>query len=550
MVSFEIPMDMYQAKINGEEDYWIRAKIDSGNYGQEEKKVLENGQEKTVHAGNLTPPVLNKIIIHYDLERTDLKECSIYNNYIYNQKVFDQHLAIKIFDQKEEKEQALYLCLDAQVQEDFLDVYFEIQDNIIENRSLRSNERSLVWEVHTKGKWHELRYEDDTEDLTRSGDIRLFLPEVSDQHNFNVNGQDIKGTWIRAKVKYNALIKIPEINRIELNSVIALQQERFDNELLGKSIGLPQIHFTLNHPINITQPPKILVGDSTYTYTKRFIDHDKLSKVFRFSSITGEVEFGDGKYGMIPPANENIVVSTYTVTQGKKGNRPVRTINQLRQAISYVASVENITPATGGADGDSIDTLIKYAPSVFKTRDRAVTLEDYESLAQDFSSNISHAKAVSDQGEVVVVIVTPDIVQEGGFINRKLINDLEEYLRSKSLVTVLPVVKTPRIVPINIRVSLKMTKTDNVLSKTVLEQQLQEEAKRYFDLFSGGDLHEGYPLGKSVTRADLYKILNNIDNSLYYHTIKLNDSSDKIVLDYDQVVSFEKFVVEEISFDA
>lgn len=548
-IEFTIPKDMASVDINGEKDYWIKCKIDAGHYGEEEKRKIEEGVEKVVSAHTLNPPKLSRIVIDYQLDREDMEACSIYNNYSYNQKKFNRNYAEKLFDQEQSKEQSLNLCFDSLISEEYIDLYFDIDESVVEKRNLKSNERILEWKILVEKKWEKLEFSDDTDELTRSGEIRLHLPLQKKLSDIHVSGEDFKGMWIKAEVKSNALTKIPKINKVLTNTVVALQKESFHNEFIGKSIGLPEMSFMLNHK-NIIEPPVIVVADDEFTYVKRFIEQGKEDKVFRFYGITGEVKFGDGKYGEIPKPNADIYAKYYATTLGKKGNVDTNKITNLRQSISYLESVNNITPAIGGADGDDLDNLKKYAPSEFKTRDRAITAEDYETLTKDFSSNIINAKAIAKEGDVNIVVVTRDIIEEDGFINRKLIQDLEEYLKSKSLVTVQPFVKSPTIVPVTIKVKIKTTISQNEMTREDLEKKMHEEASKYFSLTSGGDKKDGYPMGKNITRADLYKLLNKVDSTLYFDSIVMNDMGDKIVLNYNDIIKFEKLIVEELSYDS
>lgn len=548
-VEFTVPKDMAAVKIHGEPDYWIQCRIDAGHYGEEEKRELINGEEKIISAHTLNPPKFSRIVIAYNLAREDIESCNVYNNYTYNHKAFSRNQPEKLFDQEQSKEQSFNICFDSFISEDYLDLYFEVDESVVEKRNLKSNERILEWQVLINESWKQIEIVDGTDELTRSGDIRLQLPKQDKLSKIHLNGEDSNGMWVKAKVKSNALTKIPTIKNIRTNSVLAVQKESFTNEFMGKSIGLPEMSFTLNHK-NIVQAPKIFVGDEEYTHVKRFIEQGKEDKVFRFYGITGEVKFGDGKYGEIPKPNEDIYAKEYAVTLGKKGNVDTNRVVNLRQSISFVESVSNIIPATGGADGDDLDDLKKYAPSEFKTRDRAITAEDYESLTKEFSSNIINAKASSQEGDIYIVVVTQDIIEEEGFINRKLIQDLEEYLKSKSLITVQPFVKSPNIVPVSISVKIKTTTSQNEVTRDDLEKKLEAEAKKYFSLTKGGDKQDGYPMGKNITRADLYKLLNRVDSTLYFDKITMNDAGEKVVLNYDDIVKFENFSVEELSYDA
>jgi hypothetical protein len=547
-LEFEVPKDMAESDVNGDLSYKIKVKIESGDYGKEEEKEFREGQEVTISASTLNPPVFSRMVIYYAQDRADLDECVVYNNYEYETKSLKKKSKIvKLFDQKDNHDISLNICFDSLIENNYIDLYFDIDEHIIDKRNMKSDERDLQWEICANKKWIKIKVDDDTDSLTCSGDIRLYI-DKTEFSKISLNAKDVEGMWVRAKVINSALSQIPKINSIILNSVEIVQKKSFYNEFIGKSVGIPSMSFELNNK-NIVAPPKIVCADEEFNYTKRFIEHSSEDKVFRFDGINGRVEFGDGKYGDIPSANLDIYAKEYAITLGSKGNIPKDSITVLQNSINYVESVTNISNAIGGSDGDGFNELVKYAPSIFKTRDRAITTEDYESLAKEFSSNIINAKAVSKNGDVVVVIVTKDMVNKGGFINRKLIEELTAYLKSKSLVTVLPVVKSPNVVTLNVKVKIKTTSEKSELSSNDIEERLSQEAKRYFSIVNGGDDGNGYPMGKNITRADLYKLLNKVDSTLYFEEVNLNNKNNKVKLSYNSIVRFESLAVEELSYD-
>jgi predicted phage baseplate assembly protein len=136
--------------------------------------------------------------------------------------------------------------------------------------------------------------------------------------------------------------------------------------------------------------------------------------------FTGQVRFGDGVNGLVPPIGIGSVrLSRYRIGGGQAGNRPPGAIVQLKTTVPYVDKVTNHEPATGGADAEPIERLVERAPRDVRHGGRAVTIEDYEDLAQLASPAVARAKCVplSDlvadvldpspktSGEVSVIVV-------------------------------------------------------------------------------------------------------------------------------------------------
>ena len=544
-IDFEVANDFNIGNVNGEDGYWIRAIIENGNYGEEEKKVFnhETNEDEIISMATLQPPSLSKISINYQLDRKDIQNCVSCNNYSYKKIKFDKHNAIKLFDQESDKETALYFGFDGYLNGEDLDLYFDIEQKVIQDFNLNSNERIISWEILKDSKFISIFVEDNTDNLTRSGDIRFKLPKLEKLEKLDIDLDVKKAMWLRAKIVLNANETIPKINNILTNSTIVYQQSSYYNEFIAKSIGLPNMEYTLNNT-NLISTPEIIVDGENFNVTNRFVDHKEQDSVFRYDSISNKIMFGDSKFGLIPKVGSEIIASYYATTIGKKGNIQKGKIKVLRQAISFISGVKNIEDATGGTDGDNIDDLIKIAPSYLKTKNRAVTVEDYETLAKDFSSYIVNAKAVNIDGEIVVIIVTNDIIEQNGLVNKKFIEDIRTYLKSMSLVTVMPIVKAAKVVDIKVNVKIKSSIKNNDISIYNLQDRLNQEASMYFkNLYN-----------KDITKSDFYKILNNMKLELYFEDIKFhkNDLSvggSKIKINYDEVIKFDSIIIEELSYE-
>jgi len=358
--------------------------------------------------------------------------------------------------------------------------------------------------------------------------------------------------WIKAKVKFNTLKLSPPINNVLLNSVDVVQQETFYDELIGRSDGLPDLKFKLNYN-NLVSPPQMLIGDEEFTAVERFIDQSKEAKVFRFNGIDGVIAFGDGEYGEIPKLGENITVKEYSITQGKKGNVNIGEISVLRESINYIDSVINHKISSNGEDGDSLNDLKKYAPTVLKTMNRAISTEDYELLCQNFSPAIKKAKCISKDGDVIIIPLTETIVRDKGFINKTLLDDLKSYLKDRSLLTVNPQLIPPTIVTLDIYLNLLYTVENYNVSKMDLQNSILTNSNKYFNPFSGYK-GEGFPIGKLINKGDFYSILQKTDNNIFIDDIKfsVNNSKnlvDRVNLSHYELVFIESITVEELSYD-
>src|SRR6185503_19984312 len=125
---------------------------------------------------------------------------------------------------------------------------------------------------------------------------------------------------------------------------------------------------------------------------------------FVLDDATGVIELGprirsplgvERQYGRVPPSGRHVRFSSYRSGGGIQGNVGARTVSVLQSSYPYVAEVTNYTPAIGGTDPEDIDHAKWLAPQELRSRDRAVTPEDFELLARQATSGIARARCVA-----------------------------------------------------------------------------------------------------------------------------------------------------------
>jgi len=97
------------------------------------------------------------------------------------------------------------------------------------------------------------------------------------------------------------------------------------------------------------------------------------------------IKFGDGILGEIPPSGFD-VIATYLLSKGSEGNVDKNTINQTAVDFAGLLSVDSVTvtntlSTSGGTDVESLESLKKSIPRSTRTRERAVTRQDYIDVA-------------------------------------------------------------------------------------------------------------------------------------------------------------------------
>src|SRR5213082_3619082 len=102
-------------------------------------------------------------------------------------------------------------------------------------------------------------------------------------------------------------------------------------------------------------------------------------------------------------------------------------------SIPYVSRVQNRRAAEGGVDGEDIEAAKVRGPIVLRTRDRAVTMEDYEHLAREAAPEVARVRCVTagdgaDAGGVRILVV-PAAGSNDGRLRFEQLSPAEETLQ-------------------------------------------------------------------------------------------------------------------------
>jgi uncharacterized phage protein gp47/JayE len=130
-------------------------------------------------------------------------------------------------------------------------------------------------------------------------------------------------------------------------------------------------------------------GDEVYTLTPEQYSPVLTSNGTTWFDYDGDggttIRFGDGTFGMIPPAGTTFTV-LYRVGGGSSGNVPADTILTITPGQAQGAMITACTnpfPASGGADAETIAQVRARAPAKFRAKPlRAVLASDYVAAAQ------------------------------------------------------------------------------------------------------------------------------------------------------------------------
>src|SRR5205085_5415986 len=239
--------------------------------------------------------------------------------------------------------------------------------------------------------------------------------------------------------------------------------------------------------------------------------------------LTGEVRFGDGASGMIPPAGSgNIRLSEYKTGGGAAGNKPAGTITQLKTTVPYVESVINHLAASGGADAEALDSVMERAPRTARHRDRAVTIEDYEDLARLASPEVARARCVplfdlenpspvgqkDDKSGTVSLIIVPRSTATQPTPGIELIGRVRAYLDARRSPTSELIVVGPKYISVGVTVEVALTSMEGA---SEVEASVLAALARFLHPLTGGWDGAGWDFDRRPHKSDLYALIEGIE---------------------------------------
>jgi len=247
---------------------------------------------------------------------------------------------------------------------------------------------------------------------------------------------------------------------------------------------------------------------------------------------------GVGRRGTVPvEAKNNIVATSYRIGGGALGNVNGNTLTSLGRALAYIESVTNPLPATGGADRETIDEAKARAPYTIKSRDRAVTSEDYEMLALRASTTLARARCVPDRsnrGHVTVALVPKGEVRGEEFARRlvpsnEVLRYVKRYLDDRKLVgTVLNVVR-PRYKDLSLRVVL-IRRTVGTSDR--LRKDIEYKLRRFLHSLVGGRDGKGWEFGRPVLKTELIHLAEEVPGVEGVDALEIRDEARNVGVEH------------------
>ncbi|MBI5960845.1 MAG: putative baseplate assembly protein [Chloroflexi bacterium] len=345
---------------------------------------------------------------------------------------------------------------------------------------------------------------------------------------------DLGLTWFRGRLEDSQLLpQTPSVSRFLLQTVPAAAAVTRVEEVLGTSNGRPNQTYSLAHApviVDDNQQPDLEVelidpagNAEAWTVVADFYGTDADDPIFVFDPLTGTLTFGDGLHGQIPVAGTTVIARSYRYGGGQVGNVGPNTITSLKSYVTEVDTVTNLRPAAGGSDAETLDETRLRAPHDLRTRDRAVTAQDFADLAlQTPGVRIQRAYALpltkadtsvtpptfAPQAGAVTVVILPENDEDTPQPSEDQLRLVCQHLNARRLITTELYAVGPQYL------TLESLAAEVVVSRRAdlkaLHAAVLERLLAYFHPLHGGEDGRGWPFGQDIYFGNVYRQILSI----------------------------------------
>jgi predicted phage baseplate assembly protein len=405
-----------------------------------------------------------------------------------------------------------------------------------------------AWEAWSGEAWAPTRiYRDETAGLNTNGSVLLIVPR---KHEPLIVGPK-RAHWIRCRMieagpDQPGYRSSPQVASVEASSLGGTMRARHADEapreILGTSEGVAGQSFTTRRtpvlPRKTGETVSVTSADGIAEWTEvdNFARSGPDDLHFTWDSSTGEINFGplirqtDGsirQHGAVPPVGAEIALTGYRWGGGVRGNVGAGTVTVLKSSIPFIGRVENLDPATGGIDSETVDNAKRRGPLSLRTGERAVTVQDFERLTLEASPLVARAMCLppTDPVSPVRMLIIPrvDIAPEHLTLDDLALPDelrsqVAGYLEDRRILTTTIELSTPFYQGVTVVARVKSAAAGDA---ELLRDRLLTVVYEYINPITGGPEGSGWPFGRELNVGEVFGLLSDVEGVDGVEEVKL-----------------------------
>jgi hypothetical protein len=534
-IGFTCP-PVIRGEVAGQPGYWIRVRITGGSYGQDARLVKKAGSTTNSLADwdyappTFRPPFITALTLTYTYEKfpeydfQDVQDVVTLNNFVYEvigRTPEGALVPFRPFQAPATGDAGFYLGFERRFSNRPVTIYLAV----LEQPELPAG-AMVTWEYWNGAAWRSLGVQDATKNLTQADLVQFIGPA-------DLEAREMFGPpplyWIRARRLQGDKARFA-LSGVHPNAVWAWNALTLEGEVVGSSTGEPNQGFTLSRaPVLTGQDIEVREGDAWTAWQEvpHFAVSGPQSRHYVVDRTTGRLRFGDGARGMIPPpGRDNVRARRYRTGGGRKGNVPAGAIAVLKRGIASIDRVSNPAPAGGGANLETLPEVMVRGPLTIRHRDRAVTREDYESLAREASINVARARAVGATGPtsagVVTLLIVPDSDDPKPLPSPGLLRRVREYLDARRLATVDLSLVGPRYVEVSVTAEVVPVSFEDA---DLVRRRVLGNLGTFLHALKGGPDGTGWDFGRDVYVSEVASVIERTEGVDHVKTVTLGGTA-------------------------
>lgn len=270
-----------------------------------------------------------------------------------------------------------------------------------------------------------------------------------------------------------------------LYTVLAEQGETVDEDYLGSSNGSPNQTFELTFDSVITDSVHIYVdeGEGFIEWKKvdSFLDSEMGDRHYILNVDDFDkchVQFGNSIRGKIPAVFDNNIMASYRTGGGTIGNVKEGAVTEIESEIG-ADECFNLAPVTLAHDKETIESIKYNAPAKWRTRDRAITLQDYKDLI--LSSVWGHEKFFAYDNVIALNSSTDSLgvdiyyqLKPGYSMTNELFAETSSFITERKIIGTSFTINPYIPYPVNIKGAL-------LINKDYTPADVVDEVKKYIN---------------------------------------------------------------------
>lgn len=576
-IKFKCPEDIESIAVGSADGYFIRARI-------------SKMRDQFDFYANYITPYIHDMKIKYDYEgdghelkelfvRSDLKE--------YKFELIDAGLST-ILEKYLCDYPAMYLRLSRPLVQGMIRIFIDIEEGIH-----RFNP-SLKWEYladDNKGgcEWKHIEIMDGTDGFSHSENITLigkndfkestvfgqtgyFLRIINPDRKYSIS-KGMAGRPVINDIKFNAVKVVQKDTREPEYFSIEADEESRLCKLSRTNISSVEVWVDEMSKISTNEQEEFLKMPPSKVQTEydelgkleklwvkweavpNLIAHGMHERVYEVDFPKGEVLFGNGRNGKIPPSqyNESIRIN-YSICNGSKGNIDVRKVRDFVNIINNIDSIYNPSPIMGGVDMETIDNAAKRMFGRIAGGNRLVSLSDFEDAICSNDRNIYKVKCLSHIDEdnktemgVTSIAVLPREFMQGYEKFQGIKNNIWKFVDDKAPATLSGSTRL-RIFEVGyVETSVSVDVViDDFNSYQGVYKGIESRLKEFLNPVSGNFSRRGWNIGEFPRKELIYNYIKTVQNIKWIREIniftKLITPEGKKELDFEQMKN-QRFVV-------